>query len=242
MTRPPPSRADREDELPAGVASVGSLTNRTGDAAANRADLRHRQAGGHRSPARSGRRRPGAESPLLGGGLAERDRLGRRDRAGARASPGAADPGARRRARHHRLCRPGGRRQAHPDRLRVGGARPLRPEHAAQRRARGGDHPAQLAPTGSGAVRTGPGGFPVVLAADVLYERRDVAPLLALVERIVAPDGLLWLAEPGRAVAGAFVETARAQGWAGSSDTHPGPWPDPKDAGVVVTVHQLRRS
>jgi predicted nicotinamide N-methyase len=86
------------------------------------------------------------------------------------------------------------------------------------------------------------GGFPVVLAADVLYERRDIAPLLALVERIVSPDGLLWLAEPGRAVAAAFVETARARGWAGSSETHAGPWPDPKDAGVVVTVHQLRRS
>jgi predicted nicotinamide N-methyase len=35
-------------------------------------------------------------------------------------------------------------------------------------------------------------GFPVVLAADVLYEGRDVDPLLALTEQVVAPDGELW--------------------------------------------------
>lgn len=84
-------------------------------------------------------------------------------------------------------------------------------------------------------------GFPVVLAADVLYEGRDVAPLLALLDRVVAPGGLLWLAEPGRKVAERFLEAASAAGWRGRTDRHPGPWPDPKDAGVVVRVHALRR-
>lgn len=85
------------------------------------------------------------------------------------------------------------------------------------------------------------GGFPVVLAADVLYEGRDVAPLLALVARLVAPGGLLWLAEPGRPVASRFLAAAREAGWQDTQDEHIGPWPDPKDAGVVVGVHTLRR-
>lgn len=86
-----------------------------------------------------------------------------------------------------------------------------------------------------------PGGFPVLLAADVLYESRDVKPLLDLVDRLAAPDGILWLAEPRRPVAARFLDAARAAGWSGLSDTYDGPWPDPRDEGVVVNVHLLRR-
>jgi predicted nicotinamide N-methyase len=86
-----------------------------------------------------------------------------------------------------------------------------------------------------------PEGYPVVLAADVLYERRDIQPLLDLFDRIVAPDGVLWLAEPGRPPASIFLETASRQGWAFSSATWNGPWPDPNDADVIARVHQLRR-
>lgn len=85
------------------------------------------------------------------------------------------------------------------------------------------------------------GGLPVVLAADVLYEARDVTPLADLVGRIVAPGGLLWLAEPGRHPAHAFLDTVRAAGWREHVRSWSGPWPDPKDDGVVVTVHELRR-
>jgi predicted nicotinamide N-methyase len=86
--------------------------------------------------------------------------------------------------------------------------------------------------------------FPVVLAADVLYERRDVEPLLALVERVVAPGGELWLAEPGRTAASQFLESMLASGWTKESDQCAGPWPDPEDnrKGVVVTIHRLRRN
>ena len=83
--------------------------------------------------------------------------------------------------------------------------------------------------------------FPLILAADVLYEKRDVQPLLALVERLLAPNGTLWLAEPGRPPAQRFVETAVAGGWRDHLIQHPGPWPDPQDADVVVNVHRLRR-
>jgi predicted nicotinamide N-methyase len=84
-------------------------------------------------------------------------------------------------------------------------------------------------------------GYPIVLAADVLYERRDIEPLLDLIEWLVAPDGLLWLAEPGRPPAAAFLERAAEQGWGGDSVTVVGPWPDPNDRDVVVQVHRLRR-
>ena len=51
----------------------------------------------------------------------------------------------------------------------------------------------------------GRGPFDLVLAADVLYERASVAPLLSLLPRL-APEA--WLADPGRPAAGAFVEQA----------------------------------
>jgi len=84
-------------------------------------------------------------------------------------------------------------------------------------------------------------GFPVVLAADVLYESRDIDPLLDLIAWLVAPGGLLWLAEPGRNVAERFMERAEERGWSGPVSFHAGPWPDPRDFNVAVTVHQLRR-
>jgi predicted nicotinamide N-methyase len=85
--------------------------------------------------------------------------------------------------------------------------------------------------------------FPVVLAADVLYERRDMEPLLALLERVVAPAGELWLAEPGRPPATRFLEAMLAGGWIAESEQCSGPWPDEEDnrKEVVVTIHRLRR-
>lgn len=86
------------------------------------------------------------------------------------------------------------------------------------------------------------GGYPVILAADVLYEPRDIDPLLTLVDALLAPDGLFWLAEPERPVAARFLEAAAAAGWHGATTIHEGPWPDPKDNGVRVRVHELRRT
>jgi predicted nicotinamide N-methyase len=86
-----------------------------------------------------------------------------------------------------------------------------------------------------------PEGFPVVLAADVLYERRDIGPLLNLVEQIVAPGGMLWLAEPGRVPATKFLDEASQRGWTWGSRNWHGPWPDRGDEAVVARVHQLRR-
>lgn len=72
-------------------------------------------------------------------------------------------------------------------------------------------------------VRRAP--FDLVLAADVLYERADVAPLLALLPRL-APQA--WLADPGRPAADAFLERAGSR------------WPVKTRVRDVVRVHRLR--
>jgi predicted nicotinamide N-methyase len=75
------------------------------------------------------------------------------------------------------------------------------------------------------------GPFALVLAADVLYERRNVPVLLDLLPRLVAPGGAVWLADPGRATAEAFFDLVDAEGWRRRST------PDPDRPGVVV--HRL---
>jgi predicted nicotinamide N-methyase len=45
----------------------------------------------------------------------------------------------------------------------------------------------------------------LVLGADLLYERRNVEPLLVLAPRLLGERGELWLADPGRAPAEEFL-------------------------------------
>lgn len=74
----------------------------------------------------------------------------------------------------------------------------------------------------------------LVLAADVLYEARNVAPLLDLLPRLVPRGGEAWVADPGRRHATAFLEAAARSGtWRLRS------LPGPREPGVAV--HQLRR-
>jgi predicted nicotinamide N-methyase len=67
--------------------------------------------------------------------------------------------------------------------------------------------------------------FDLVLAADVLYERASVAPLLSLLPRL-APEA--WLADPGRPAAGAFLEQAGSR------------WSVETGVRGVVSIHRLR--
>jgi predicted nicotinamide N-methyase len=55
--------------------------------------------------------------------------------------------------------------------------------------------------------------FDLVVAADVLYEERNVEPLLAVLDRVVAHDGAALLADPGRRHAAAFFELVERAGW-----------------------------
>jgi predicted nicotinamide N-methyase len=82
--------------------------------------------------------------------------------------------------------------------------------------------------------------WPVILAADVLYEERDIEPVLDTFARVLAPGGLIWLAEPGRRPSKLAIERARRRGWNVESTTREAEWLDPKDAGVVVNIHKIR--
>jgi predicted nicotinamide N-methyase len=54
------------------------------------------------------------------------------------------------------------------------------------------------------------GRFDLILAADVLYEARNAAPLLAALGDRLAPGGSALVADPGRRHAATFAEAARA--------------------------------
>jgi predicted nicotinamide N-methyase len=72
----------------------------------------------------------------------------------------------------------------------------------------------------------------LVLAADVLYEQRNVPVLLWLLPRLVGPGREAWLADPGRGGLETFLTGADIIGW--RRDQFPG--------GVgPVTIHRLRR-
>lgn len=83
-------------------------------------------------------------------------------------------------------------------------------------------------------------GFPLILAADVLYEGRDAEPLLNVVERLLQPDGSLWLAEPVRRTAQRFLDSAAAVGWEITSRQVQADWPDATSG--PVNLHFLTRS
>jgi predicted nicotinamide N-methyase len=69
----------------------------------------------------------------------------------------------------------------------------------------------------------------LVIAADVLYERRNVAPLCALLQRVAAET---WLADPGRAPAEQLLADLELAGWEiGTLTASDSP---------RVTVHRLR--
>ena len=63
----------------------------------------------------------------------------------------------------------------------------------------------------AGALRID-GGWDVVLASDVLYEERNVLPLLAALDELVGPAGEVWLTDPRRRHLPAFLELA-AENW-----------------------------
>ena len=74
----------------------------------------------------------------------------------------------------------------------------------------------------------------LVIASDVLYERRNVDQLLELLPRLVDETGLVLLSDPGRVPAGRFLAAAEDQGWTIRSVASP--------RAKRVIVHRLRRA
>ena len=81
----------------------------------------------------------------------------------------------------------------------------------------------------------------IVLAADVLYEAEDIAPLLALGERVLGRGSELWLAEPGRATSRRFVDRALEAGWRSDETVVQREWPAVVGS-AAVRVHLFTRA
>jgi predicted nicotinamide N-methyase len=77
------------------------------------------------------------------------------------------------------------------------------------------------------------GPFQLVLAADVLYGQRNVDELQALLPRLVADGGQVWIADPERPLTGEFLAAARTR-WA-SVQTSPTRLPK-------LWIHRLTRA
>ena len=81
-----------------------------------------------------------------------------------------------------------------------------------------------------------------IWGGDIMYEKRFVAPVLRFLEHALAPDGLAWLAEPGRTVYDAFLHALHRSGWQGRpvcSETVEPLYAQPVP--VTVRVWELRR-
>lgn len=57
------------------------------------------------------------------------------------------------------------------------------------------------------------GRFDLILAADVLYEARNINMLANCLPRLIAPGGVFLLADPGRHHLPVFLDRLRADGW-----------------------------
>jgi predicted nicotinamide N-methyase len=82
------------------------------------------------------------------------------------------------------------------------------------------------------------GGFELVLAADVLYEWRNVPALVTLIPTLLASGGEVLLSDPRRKNTPAFLERMREKGFHSSAEECLVP-SDGRE--VVVLVHRLRR-
>jgi predicted nicotinamide N-methyase len=82
--------------------------------------------------------------------------------------------------------------------------------------------------------------FDTVLASDVLYESR-YAPLVAgVVDRLLAPNGVAFVADPGRVATGAFSDACESLGFRISARAR-----RPYQAGTIrqtITVYEISRT
>ena len=80
--------------------------------------------------------------------------------------------------------------------------------------------------------------FDLVLAADVLYDKMNVAPLTGLIPKLLARDGHLLLADPRRDHAGRFLEAMEKLGFERSTEDTT---VEQEGKSVEVMVYRLRR-
>jgi len=82
------------------------------------------------------------------------------------------------------------------------------------------------------------GAFDLVLAADVLYERKNAAALAGLVPQLLAPGGEAIFADPRRDEAPVFLEALEEQGFENAMEETT---VEQGTRRVKVLLHRLRR-
>jgi ETFB lysine methyltransferase len=86
------------------------------------------------------------------------------------------------------------------------------------------------------------GRFSLILAADVLYESRNVEPLARALDRLLADGGTALIADPGRVYFPAFLDVVEANGWVlDRVDQRAEPSPGGDAFQIQVTVVRLSR-
>jgi predicted nicotinamide N-methyase len=83
------------------------------------------------------------------------------------------------------------------------------------------------------------GGWDLLLASDVLYEERNVLPLLEALDVLAGPSGEVWITDPRRRHTPAFLELA-AENW--RVGTLPSAKVDRVDVHVLARPQPVRRS
>lgn len=82
--------------------------------------------------------------------------------------------------------------------------------------------------------------YPLVIAADVLYEQRNGEALAALLPRVTAPGGTVLIADPGRVYARGFFNEMAMAGWS-VREVDARDEPSAPSAHSRVRIHRLRR-
>jgi len=84
---------------------------------------------------------------------------------------------------------------------------------------------------------------PLILAADVIYEERNIEPLIALIQKVLAPDGMCLLSDPDRTTRGGFRHALKQAGLRFSQHKMEadGPASFTKGRRVKGTVYRIER-
>jgi predicted nicotinamide N-methyase len=83
--------------------------------------------------------------------------------------------------------------------------------------------------------------YAYILASDVIYEARNFAPLVAVMQRYLARDGLAVFSEPGRVNAVPFFALLRQRGFTYECDVQPVEWEGAHHIAVYAIRHQQGR-
>jgi predicted nicotinamide N-methyase len=81
--------------------------------------------------------------------------------------------------------------------------------------------------------------YSVIIGCDITYESRNHIPILDLIDRMLEPHGLCWIADGGRNAAPAFVELARIRGYSVGMRDHEGK--EITDPGFHYVLMELRK-